>query len=486
MANQRTTPASLSLDPSASELPARILRILGADRAVGYAVLGNLTSLILGPVTVLLIAWRFSPELQGYYYTFGSLVALQALFDLGLGQAIIQFASHDWSALSLDENGRVVGDEGARSRLLSLGRLSFKWYGLAAFLLFFGLGPAGYVFFSHVPADRISWSGPWIALCVSVSVGFTLLPLFSLLQGCNQVRQFWFYRWIQQIVNGLSLWAAILLGANLWTLPVASAVGLIWSTFFLLRRYPRFVGFFLSPPAGPLIRWRTDVWPVQWRIAISWIGAYFTTALFAPILFRLSGPVVAGQMGMTVTLALVLLAISSNWVITKGPRFGVLIALGEYRELDRLFRQSFVSSIAVSCLGAVAIGLGIFLLHMFRHPLSARVLPPLPTFLLLTGAVLNSATMGISIYLRAHKREPLALVYLLTALFILASALVLGERFGALGVASGYLGAVAVIQLPLSIIIFQRRRTEWHRVPPAGSFSPLRVVKPADDPAGVI
>jgi O-antigen/teichoic acid export membrane protein len=123
---------------------------------------------------------------------------------------------------------------------------------------------------------------------------------------------------------------------------------------------------------------------------------------------------------------------------------------------------------------------------MFRHPLSARVLPPLPTFLLLTGAVLNSATMGISIYLRAHKREPLALVYLLTALFILASALVLGERFGALGVASGYLGAVAVIQLPLSIIIFQRRRTEWHRVPPAGSFSPLRVVKPADDPAGVI
>jgi O-antigen/teichoic acid export membrane protein len=173
---------------------------------------------------------------------------------------------------------------------------------------------------------------------------------------------------------------------------------------------------------------------------------------------------------MTVTLALVLLAISSNWVITKGPRFGVLIALGEYRELDRLFRRSFVSSIAVSCLGAVTIALGVIILYRFQHPLSARILSPLPTVLLLSATILNSATMGISIYLRAHKREPLAPVYLLTSLVALALALLLGERFGALGVTVGYLGAIAIIQLPLSFFIFRRRRMEWHRVPSASSF----------------
>jgi O-antigen/teichoic acid export membrane protein len=466
-------------------LPVRLLRVLGVDRAVGYAVLGNLTVLILGPVTVLLIAWRFSPELQGYYYTFGSLVALQALFDMGLGQAIIQFASHDWSALSLDDSGWVVGDEAARSRLLSLGRMSFKWYGWASIMLFFGLGPAGYAFFSRGPAASVSWTGPWIALCVGVAAGFTLLPIFSLLQGCNQVPQFWFYRWIQQIVNGLSLWAAILFGAGLWTLPVASAVGLLWSAFFLLRRYPYFVRFFLSVPSGTSIRWRTEVWPVQWRIAISWIGAYLTTALFVPILFRLSGPVVAGQMGMTVTLAMVLMAVSSTWVVTKGPRFGVLIALGEYQELDRLFRKSFVASLAVSCLGAVAIGLGIFLLHRLHHPLSARILPPLAAYLLLMGAVLNSATLGMSVYLRAHKQEPLATVFLVTALVVLTLALTLGERFGAFGVTAGYLGTLALIQLPLSIMVFRRRKVEWHRVPPALSADPFGVVEPADEPVGL-
>ena len=464
-------------------MPARLLGILGVDRAVGYAVLGNFTALFLGPVTVLLIAWRFSPELQGYYYTFGSLLALQVFFELGLGQAIIQFASHDWSTLSLDEKGRIVGDEAARSRLLSLGRLSFRWYGWAAILLVLGLGPAGYAFFSHTPTAGVSWPGPWAALCIGVGAGFALLPVFSLLQGCNQVPQFWFYRWIQQVVNGLSLWAAIILGAGLWTLAVASAAGFLWSVFFLLRRYSGFVGSFLSSPAGPRIHWRRDVWPVQWRIAISWIGAYFTTSFFAPVLFRLHGPVAAGQMGMTVTLSLVLLAVSSNWVVTKAPQFGVLIAQGDYWELDRLFRRSFLASIAVSCAGAVAIGLGVFLLHSVGHPLSARLLRPLPTFLLMSGTVLNSATMGLSVYLRAHKREPLAPVYLLTALVVFATVLVLGARFGALGITAGYLGAITVVQLPLSIIVFQRRRAEWHRVP---SASPFGIVEPADGPVIVM
>jgi hypothetical protein len=308
-----------------------------------------------------------------------------------------------------------------------------------------------------------------------------LLPIFSLLQGCNQVPQFWFYRWIQQLVNGVTIWAAILLGAGLWTMPVASAAGLLWSAFFLFRRYPGFVGSFRSTPAATGIRWRADVWPLQWRVAISWIGAYFTTSLFAPVLFRISGPVTAGQMGMTVTLAMVLLAVSSNWVVTKAPRFGVLIARGDYRELDRIFRRSFISSLVVSCLGTAAIGTGVFLLHWFNHPLSSRILSPLPTFLLLLGTVLNSATTGLSVYLRAHKREPLAPVYLLTASIVFALALVLGGRFGAMGITSGYLGAIALIQLPLSVLVFRRCRVEWRRIPPGGAmpvFAPAGEVAP--------
>jgi hypothetical protein len=100
-----------------------------------------------------------------------------------------------------------------------------------------------------------------------------------------------------------------------------------------------------------------------------------------------------------------------------------------------------------------------------------------------SATVLSSATLGISIYLRAHKREPLAPVYLLTSLVVLALALMLGKRFGAIGITTGYLGALALIQLPLSIIVFRRRRMEWHRLP---SASPIGVIEPADEPIAVV
>src|SRR5262245_41412245 len=91
------------------------------DRAAVFSVLTNTASLVLGPVTALLVATHFAPELQGFYYTFGSLTALQFLIELGLGQAIIQFASHEWAKLRIDGNGRITGDPHSLSRLISLG-----------------------------------------------------------------------------------------------------------------------------------------------------------------------------------------------------------------------------------------------------------------------------------------------------------------------------------------------------------------------------
>ena len=54
--------------------------VVGFDRAVGFSVLGRFWSSAAGLVTVALIARFLSSVEQGYYYTFGSLVALQIVF----------------------------------------------------------------------------------------------------------------------------------------------------------------------------------------------------------------------------------------------------------------------------------------------------------------------------------------------------------------------------------------------------------------------
>src|SRR5687768_1302919 len=79
------------------------------DRAVSYSALATVTRILAGPFTAVLVATRLSPETQGYYFTFFSLLAVQVFVELGLGQVTVQFASHEWSRLGLEADGRVSG-----------------------------------------------------------------------------------------------------------------------------------------------------------------------------------------------------------------------------------------------------------------------------------------------------------------------------------------------------------------------------------------
>ncbi len=269
-----------------------------------------------------------------------------------------------------------------------------------------------------------------------------------------------FIGWFNKSLISLALWAAIISG-KLWTLPLASASGLVWSVFFL-HRYAAFCRAFLISPDGPRIAWRQDVWPIQWRIAVSWISTYFTSQLFTPVLFRSAGPAVAGQMGMTNTLANVVMAMSSNWVVTKAPRYGVLVAERKWRELDSSFFRSLFMSLVIGLVLALGAWGLILLLEGLQHPLASRVLPPGPAGVFLIAGVVSSVLSGLSTYLRAHKREPLMGVFLVGSMVIAALALLLAPSYGATGVGAGYLGVLVLLELPITVWIFQRSRARWH------------------------
>src|SRR5258706_7331621 len=124
----------------------RLARSLEIDRAVFFAIAGKIWSLGAGLVTTLLIAVFFAPDLQGYYYTFQAVLAIQAIAELGLGSVLTYYASHEWAKLALDRDGGVTGDAEALSRLVSFGRFSLKWYLIARAVLTMVLA-AGRLFF---------------------------------------------------------------------------------------------------------------------------------------------------------------------------------------------------------------------------------------------------------------------------------------------------------------------------------------------------
>jgi O-antigen/teichoic acid export membrane protein len=437
-------------------------RRMEMDRAVSYAILTRLWTFISGPVSAILIATKFSQTLQGFYYTFGSILALQTFAELGIGVAITQFASHEWSNLRVGANGRIEGDQDSLSRLASLTHIAIKWYAVVALIVICGLSVSGYVFFMQSPSQDVSWKLPWISLCILSGINLFTIAVWSLLEGCNQVSNVYLYRLFNSVAATVVVWLAIFLDANLWTAAIMTAVSLGYAGLFLRRSYWEFFKTLLqTKPQGARVSWRTDILPFQWRIAVSWISGYFIFSLFTPVLFHYQGPVVAGQMGMTWSLVSVISAIGSAWISPRIPQFGMLIAQKRFGELDRLFWRLTVIVTGVAILGATALWCLVLILNQYHHRLASRLLPPLPTALFLLATIVYTASGTMTVYLRAHKREPLLFVSVLLGVVVGLSTWLLGKTYGAVGVGAGYLAAYTMI-FPVIAFVWQHSRREWH------------------------
>jgi hypothetical protein len=359
-----------------------LLHHAGVDRAVIFAVLTPAWQIATGPITLLLIARYLTPEQQGFFYTFISLLALRTFVELGFYIVIINVASHEWTHLKIDDTGHVVGEPAALSRLVSLGRLIFKWYAVASAIFVFVVGSAGYYFFSQQPYPGIAWQAPWLILVILTGFLLWMLPFNSLLEGCNQVVPINRFRLEQTVLGSLAMWITLVLDGGLWALVIYTGVSLLRNLYLLLIQYRPFFAPFIQGPSGPRMRWRTEIWPMQWRLALSGLVNYFAFSLFNPIMFRYHGAVVAGQMGMTWQVATALQTAGMAWVSTRVPRFGMLISQRDYATLDRFWLRLLVVSLVAICGGAGMIWLVVYGLNTLHISLAQRLLSPWPTSLL--------------------------------------------------------------------------------------------------------
>lgn len=445
-----------------SHLIKPLLKKVDADRAVLLYLLNALSGIAMSPVTVLLVPLCFSPQIQGYYYTFGSILGLQVFVELGLGRVIVQFASHEWSKLGLDEDGNIIGEPEALSRLQSLARLFAIWYLAGSLILLPGLMIGGSYFFGKSSILEVNWRLPWLTLCLLNVVRMSLVPITSLLEGCNQLSTVYGYSLANNLASRSCTWAAMLMGANLWTASVTSLISICFTCGFLkLRYWPFFRTLLLTKPTGPRVSWRKEVWPFQWKIAMSWASGYFSFSLFVPVLFKYQGPIVAGQFGLTWTLVGMLGTVAESWIAPRVPKFGMLIAQKNYRELDTVFFRTTKIVLALCVISAIGIGCGAYILTWFYHALADRFLAPSPFAVLLLAHVAHYASVPFSTYLRAHKQEPMVGLSVAAGIAIGLSTFLLGKYYSVDAVCLAYL-IINVIGLPLALLIWQTYRKAWH------------------------
>lgn len=466
-------------EPSAAAIGRlhRFRHSLGLDQAVVFTVAARGWSSLAGIGTLTLIARFLSPAEQGFYYTFYSLVAMQIVFELGFSVVILQTASHEAAHLHIASNGTITGSAEAHGRLASVLQKSVRWYTVAAVLMALTLIPTGVTFFRHAAArpggNQVHFVLPWLLVVLASSCTFQIDPLFSFLEGCGYVPQVARTR-LRQSLLGTSLgWCAFLLHRGLFA-PGCMIFGqalmgawLLWSKRGLLRPL-------LHHVIGPFhIDWRREIWPFQWRIAVSWLAGYITSQLFNPLLMNYRGPIEAGQMGMSLNVCGTLSSMAIAWMNTKAAPFGRLIARREFRLLDQTFFRALAQSTAAAVLAFSSVWLIMLWLNhagirLHGVLLASRLLAPLPLAMLFFGTLGNVIVFAEALYLRAHKQEKFMGNSIAGAVYIAPLAYFLSRwanpHGGAWGIALAYAVGTLFIGLGYGTYTFLRWRRVWHAI----------------------
>lgn len=456
-------------------LALRLARFFGIDRAIAFTVLARGWSSLAGVGTLALIARYLSPAEQGFYYTFYSLVAMQIVFELGFSVVILQTASHEAAHLQIAADGTITGPEREHSRLASLLRKSVRWYTIAAVLMFVVVAPVGVLFLRH-SANKPNFGGvpfvlPWLLVVLASSLTFQIDPVFSFLEGCGYVPQVARTRLRQSILSTVLGWSAFVMHHGLFAPGLFILGQALAGGWFLYTKRGLLMPLMRHKGAPFAIHWNSEIWPFQWRIAVSWISGYITSQLFVPAVMNSRGPVEAGQLGMSLTVCATLTTMAVSWLNTKAAPFGQMIARKEYRRLDHIFSRTIVQSVGAAVAGCTFVWLAVWWLgaHGVRlHGvlLASRLLPSAPLAMLFFGMVANVVVIGMALYLRAHKQEKFMINSIAGAVYCIPVAFVIarwpGPHGGAWGIAASYALGSAIIGLGFGSYTFFKWRRIWH------------------------
>ncbi len=553
-------------------------RWAGVDRAVFFSNATQMMRLFTGPITMALVLRYLTPEIQGYFYAFSGVVAMQVFLEMGFSQNILQFAAHEYAKLRFTDRQTVEGDPVAKSRLISLGRLAFGYYAVAALIFLFAVGIGGHIFlaassdrfssgsFKDLPSlavrlgqpsdpaakfvyerlspqtrqvlknyladksnpkmlesglstdlnllmksgplydvlqeagvkftpearqqqerspqdnsvvhrnrllleeafpreimqSKVAWQGAWWLIAVTAALTLAINPAWSLLQGCNQV----------VVLAKFNFWAApaifaanalaLIAGAGVYASAIGAVFNLLVSVAYLFLRWRPFFWQFLESPQHGQVSWLHEIWPFQWRIAVSWLSGYFVFDIISPIAFYFCGPVDAGRLGMSLQVVRMIANTSLTWIYTKGPTFGMLIASRAWAELDALWRRSTIQVFVFYLLGYGAFLAAIPLAGHFLPRIPAR-LAPFPVNFWLGAAPVTQVLVGaMAMELRAHKREPFMWVSFVNAVLSVAFMLPLVRVWGITGEAIGFTLALWAV-FPPSLIVYRAKRLEFRR-----------------------
>ncbi len=417
----------------------------------------RLWQLIGGLITIAIIAKYFSGETQGIFYIFADLLAIQTLFDLGLTGVLLSLSSREWPA-ALNTNDRDDASQLARQRLGSLIRQSTRWFVVMAALFAITASVFGMWWLNRPETEAMQWRGPWLVSVVLTALAMCLMPCIGIIEG-RFVVSINVFRLVQAILGNLVVWTVITQGGELWAVAASTGVRLACESFFVLGWFrKRLVDLIRQDPlpADDALDWRSTVRPLQWRIALQSLMGYFATRTYTLIVMDSQSVAAAGRIGMSWAILIAIQAAGLAWLQARLPQIGRLVAQSQITEARRLVRHTAMMIVATMTLGtACLVGL-IVILNQYYPQTAMRLMPLPPTLLFSVSLCLVAMINTWSTYARLFRIDPFVRISLIGSTVLTITAIGLGTRYGAMGIAIAHLGTTALVNVPLYRSVLKR------------------------------
>lgn len=414
---------------------------------------------LAGIFTTILIAKFLNHVMQGWYYSFLSVAALYMLLDLGLSVVLIQVAAFEGIKV---EWGSGYSCQGPGSqKIIALLRKSVIFYSKLAVVFITIVFPAGYAFFLKRDAQNIVWQWPWFVLCFMTSISLLTTPFLSILEGAGSLDRIYKLRLMQAICGALASWILMAIGAELWAACMASLSSVVIAVTWLIRSNSALVCA-VWRARGAEYNWRQEIWPLQWKVAIGTLCGYMVTQINIPILFYIKGPELAGQFGLSLTIANTLGLVCQSWFARHVPLMVQAVAESDWATFDKIFRRDLKESISLFAIGALLVIMGY--LAFIDGLIVSRLLPLWPFLGLLVYAFASLLVNAWAIHLRSFRREPLLPLVMLCTALIAPGVVFATQKYSINGMVAVLNAVYLFVLLPGAWVIWRRCNRNWRIV----------------------
>jgi hypothetical protein len=419
----------------------------------------RLTQAVVGLVTAITVTHYLSPEEQGYFYAMLGLAALYMFFDMGLSTILVNLSATKFVGLHFGPRGKVIGAE--REGFLSLTHSALYWYVLTALAFLLMASIATYFLAGLVHSGLIDWKIPWILLIFTTAANLIVTPFFSISEGSGRLIEVYTLRMIQALGGGVCTWFILVNGKALYAVAMPMLFSLVIGSSWLILRHLETIRDSLKH-SRKIFPWRVLVWPLQVRTIPSFLIGYTLVTGLAPLMLWTQGPIIAGKIGLTITLINMISIISTSPYTAKVPIMVRASTCGDWTLFDATFARISKQSIFLFCVGNLSLAL---LISQSPEEVQNRVLP-LPDFVILSLAMLFYHTSNLfANYCRLYLKEPFIWSATIGLLLVLTTLFTIPPQRNATSVAIIILSINALYFFPISIYTARLFKGKYQNYP---------------------